>query len=76
MDKDSVRNLVLEYLEAPEANEGAQICIDTITGSVAMLTEEEADAQPDTTDVYDVLDFIKMTPEGEWIADDEAIALL
>lgn len=70
-----VADCVAEYLEAPEAWEGAQICI-TPDGSVSLAPEEEADTLPEDVDIYDILEFIKMTPDGEWIADSEAIGLL
>ena len=69
--KDKIVDAIDEYLEATEAWDDALLAIDTATDEV-FLIEEEADEEADA-DIYDIMDFIKMTPDGEWIRDDQAI---
>ena len=70
--KDKIIDVIDEYLEATEAWDDALLAIDTATGEVFLIEEEEADDDADA-DLYDIMDFIEMTPDGEWIRDDEAI---
>ena len=70
--KDKIVDAIDEYLEATEAWDDALLAIDTATDEVFLLEEEEADEEVDA-DIYDIMDFIKMTPDGEWIRDDQAI---
>ncbi len=65
---------VEEYLAIPEAWEDAQLTVDTLTGEADLVEAEEADSLPDTTDEYDIMDLVEMTPDGSWIADRENIA--
>lgn len=69
--KEKIVDAIDEYLEATEAWDDALLAIDTATDEV-FLIEEEADEEADA-DIYDIMDFIKMTPDGEWIRDDQAI---
>ncbi|MDE7403156.1 MAG: hypothetical protein K2M87_07070 [Muribaculaceae bacterium] len=69
--KAKIADCVAEFLEAPEAWEGAQICINRAEDKVMLADEEEADGFDDSWDIYDVMDFIAMTPEGKWISDVE-----
>ena len=70
--KEKIVDAIDEYLEATEAWDDALLAIDTATDEVFLIEEEEADEEADA-DIYDIMDFIKMTPDGEWIRDDEAI---
>ncbi|MGM9817149.1 MAG: hypothetical protein ACI304_08880 [Lepagella sp.] len=70
--KDKIIDAIDEYLEATEAWNDALLAIDTATEEVFLIEEEEADDDADA-DLYDIMDFIEMTPDGEWIRDDEAI---
>ena len=70
--KDKIVDAIDEYLEATEAWDDALLAIDTATDEVFLIEEEEADEEADA-DIYDIMDFIKMTPDGEWIRDDQAI---
>ena len=70
--KDKIGDAIDEYLEATEAWDDALLAIDTATDEVFLIEEEEADEEADA-DIYDIMDFIKMTPDGEWIRDDQAI---
>lgn len=70
--KDKIVDAIDEYLEATEAWDDALLAIDTATDEVFLIEEEEADEEVDA-DIYDIMDFIKMTPDGEWIRDDQAI---
>lgn len=63
-----------EYLSTPEAWDDAMLTIDTKTWNVDLIEAEEADSLPDTTDEYDIMDLVEMTPAGEWIPDRENIA--
>ena len=69
--KEKIVDAIDEYLEATEAWDDALLAIDTATDEV-FLIEEEADEEADA-DLYDIMDFIEMTPDGEWIRDDQAI---
>ena len=69
--KDKIVDAIDEYLEATEAWDDALLAIDT-ADEVFLIEEEEADEEVDA-DIYDIMDFIKMTPDGEWIRDDQAI---
>lgn len=70
--KDKIVDAIDEYLEATEAWDDALLAIDTATGEVFLIEEEEADDDSDA-DLYDIMEFIEMTSDGEWIRDDEAI---
>lgn len=70
--KEKIVDAIDEYLEATEAWDDALLAIDTATDEVFLIEEEEADEEADA-DIYDIMDFIKMTPDGEWIRDDQAI---
>lgn len=70
--KDKIIDAIDEYLEATEAWDDALLAIDTATGEVFLIEEEEADDDADA-DLYDIMEFIEMTSDGEWIRDDEAI---
>lgn len=70
--KDKIIDAIDEYLEATEAWDDALLAIDTATGEVFLIEEEEADDDSDA-DLYDIMEFIEMTSDGEWIRDDEAI---
>lgn len=70
--KEKIVDAIDEYLEATEAWDDALLAIDTATDEVFLIEEEEADEEVDA-DIYDIMDFIKMTPDGEWIRDDQAI---
>ncbi len=70
--KDKIIDAIDEYLEATEAWDDALLAIDTATGEVSLIEEEEADDDADA-DLYDIMEFIEMTSDGEWIRDDEAI---
>ena len=70
--KDKIVDAIDEYLEATEDWDDALLAIDTATDEVFLIEEEEADEEVDA-DIYDIMDFIKMTPDGEWIRDDQAI---
>lgn len=70
--KEKIVDAIDEYLEATEAWDDALLAIDTATDEVFLIEEEEADEEADA-DIYDIMDFIEMTPDGEWIRDDEAI---
>ena len=70
--KEKIVDAIDEYLEATEAWDDALLAIDTATDEVFLIEEEEANEEADA-DIYDIMDFIKMTPDGEWIRDDQAI---
>ena len=70
--KDKIVDAIDEYLEATEAWDDALLAIDTATDEVFLIEEEEVDEEADV-DIYDIMDFIKMSPDGEWIRDDQAI---
>lgn len=70
--KEKIVDAIDEYLEATEAWDDALLAIDTANDEVFLIEEEEADEEADA-DIYDIMDFIKMTPDGEWIRDDQAI---
>ncbi|MDE7180595.1 MAG: hypothetical protein K2N88_05305 [Muribaculaceae bacterium] len=80
MDKKELELMVLamveEYVGKPEAWEEAQVVIDKENGKVDLMEIEEAEELPDNWDVCPVMDLIEMTPDGEWIADREAVTEL
>ena len=47
-------------------------------GSDVALPESAGDHEDDRNDIdyYNIMDFIKMTPDGEWIPDSDAISSL
>ena len=77
MDKSTLRQniaaAVNEYVATPEAWEDAQLTVDPDNGDVDIVEIEEADNLDDRIDVYPMMDFVEMTPDGEWIPDEEAI---
>lgn len=72
--KTDILSAVEEYVESTEAWEDAQLAVDTLAGNVELVEAEEAESLPDSVDVYDVMDFVEMTPEGNWIPDADTIA--
>lgn len=70
--KDKIVDAIDEYLEATEAWDDALLAI-AIDGKEVYLVEEEETVDDDGVDLYDIMDFIEMTPDGEWIRDDQAI---
>ena len=70
--KEKIVDAIDEYLEATEAWDDALLAIGIDGEEVSLVEEEEADEEADA-DIYDIMDFIKMTPDGEWIRDDQAI---
>lgn len=70
--KEKIVDAIDEYLEATEAWDDALLAIDT-DGKEVYLVEEEEAVDDDGVDLYDIMDFIEMTPDGEWIRDDQAI---
>lgn len=71
--KSKVLAAVKEYVARPEAWEDAQLVIDPVTEEVELQEIEETDKLPDSIDVYAVMDFIEMTPDGRWMPDRQAI---
>lgn len=71
--KKNLLAAVEEYLSTPEAWEDAVVAVDTLTGKVDLYEEEEIASLPDTTDEYDIMEFVEMTPDGKWVPDKEAI---
>ena len=71
--RKNLLSAVEEYLSTPEAWDDAVVAVDTLTGKVDLIEEEEAASLPDTTDEYDIMEFVEMTPDGKWIPDREAI---
>lgn len=65
--------VVEQYLESTEAWDEAVVTLDSQTGHVALNEAEDAESMPDTVDVYDIMDFVQMTPDGKWIPDREII---
>lgn len=78
MDKDKIKldiiAAVAEYVENTEAWDDAMLSIDTATGRVALIEADEEPTLADSVDVYDIMDFVEMTPEGKWVPDMEAIS--
>lgn len=74
--RDAVNQAVNDYLEATEAWDDAVIAFDPESGKVELMEEEDSEKLPDSYDVYDIMDFIHMTPEGKWLPDSDAIASL
>ena len=72
--KNDILSVVEEYVASTEAWEDAQLAVDTLNGNVELVEAEEAESLPDTIDVYDVMDFVEMTPDGNWIPDTDTIA--
>ncbi|MDD6942946.1 MAG: hypothetical protein SOV24_03260 [Muribaculaceae bacterium] len=70
--KEKIVDAIDEYLEATEAWDDALLAI-AIDGKEVYLVEEEEAVDDDGVDLYDIMDFIEMTPDGEWIRDDQAI---
>lgn len=71
--RKNLRSAIEEYLSTPEAWDEAVVAVDTVTGKVDLAEDEESEMLPDTFDVYNIMDFIEMTPDGEWIPNKEAI---
>ena len=74
--RDAVNQAVNDYLEATEAWDDVVIAIDLESGKVELMEEEDSEKLPDSYDVYDIMDFIHMTPDGKWLPDSDAIASL
>lgn len=77
MDKDKIQaellDAVEQYVEQTEAWEDAVVTLDTETGHATLAEAADVESLPDTVDVYDIMDFVQMTPDGKWIPDSETI---
>lgn len=63
-----------EYTSTPEAWEDAVLTVDTATGKVELMEEEDAEALPDDSiDIWNPMDLVQMTSDGKWIADRDSI---
>lgn len=73
--ESKILDAVEEYLEATEAWDDAQLVINRDDMSVALMEEEDTDSLPDSSDVYDIMDFISMNPQGDWMPDKQVISV-
>jgi hypothetical protein len=77
MDKDKIASEILDavelYVSSTEVWDDAVLTFDTATGKASVMESEDAEKLPETVDVFDIMDFVEMTPEGKWIADKETI---
>lgn len=71
--KDTALAALLEYTAATEAWEDAMLAVDTESGEVSLVEEEETEGLPDRVDLYEIMDFVEMDPQGEWHPDEEAL---
>lgn len=74
--KTKLTEAIEQYLEATEAWEDCQLLVDTSTGEIGLIEEEESETLPATADTYFVMDFVRMDASGTWEPDSEAIAQL
>ena len=77
MEKDKIASEMLDavelYVSSTEAWDDAVLTFDTATGKASVMESEDAEKLPETVDVFDIMDFVEMTPDGKWIADKETI---
>lgn len=77
MDKQKVAEELLAavelYVSSTEAWDDAVLTYDTATGKAEVMEAEDAEKLPESVDVFDIMDFVEMTPEGKWIADKETV---
>ena len=71
--EEAIYDAVDSYVNATEGWEDPQIVINRKTGFVEIRELEETDAEAPDLDVYDMMDFVEMTPEGEWRVDKDAV---
>lgn len=71
--KKAIGAAVSEYVSATEAWDDAMLTVDTVSGAVGLAEEEETEDLPDSVDVYDIMDFIEMDPDGTWKTDEDSI---
>lgn len=71
--KKAIQAAVSEYVSATEAWDDAMLTVDTVSGAVGLAEEEETEDLPDSVDVYDIMDFIEMDPDGTWKTDEDSI---
>lgn len=71
--KKAIQAAVSEYVSATEAWDDAMLMVDTVSGAVGLAEEEETEDLPDSVDVYDIMDFIEMDPDGTWKTDEDSI---
>lgn len=82
MDTTKLKNDILEavndYLDKTEAWDEAMVAIDRENGEVELLELEESESPEwkgiERCDVWPVLDFIEMKPDGTWIPDNDSIS--
>ena len=71
--KSNLLAAVNEYLSSPEAWDDAMLAVNPDTAEVRLIELEEAEKLPEDIDEYDIMEFLRMTPDGEWTVDTEAI---
>lgn len=72
--KADVASAMEEYTSAPEAWEDAVLTVNPTTGEVKLLEAEEAESLPEESiDIWNPMDLIGMTPDGEWKTDHSGI---
>lgn len=76
MIKESVKALLKEYLEAPEAwSDNVMVEIDPTTLDCVLYDGDDADVENSDRDYWDVMDLLEMSVEnpGEWEIDPAAL---
>lgn len=72
-----IRDAVAEYIADEETyDDNARLQIDLEKWEVTVIDSEDDEPENvDTVDYYDVMDFIRMSPDdpGKWEVDDEAV---
>lgn len=71
--KKAIQAAVSEYVSATEAWDDAMLTVDTVSGAVGLAEEEETEDLPDSVNIYDIMDFIEMDPDGTWKTDEDSI---
>ena len=72
--EERIGAVAAEYVEDTEAYEDPQLAIDRGTGNVWVVELDEADRLPESVDTYDMMEFVEMTPEGDWRVNRDAVA--
>lgn len=77
MMKDSIMDILNEYLEAPEAwSDNVQIEVETASKKLRLTDDEDIDEASEKYDYWPVMDFISMSVDspGAWEIDTDAVS--
>ncbi|MCM1491516.1 MAG: hypothetical protein NC095_11940 [Muribaculum sp.] len=74
--KEKIKELLAEYLDAPEAwGDNVMIEVNPANGGMRLSDDEEVDVEHSELDYWPVMDLLQMSLEnpGEWEIDEDSV---